>query len=169
MAILDFTVPHKCLLQKLAHMGISGRIFTWTTTFLMQSSQQVVVEGLKSSTIHVDPHKALCWAHCSSYAISITCRHMWHPQCSYPRITACSNGLLIMELTKKTYRVIWPGLLKVWPAKLTPWTFRGYPLLVTPWNTHYFPDQSEWNMLPAEAVIAVSLVRGLHAVIVGLP
>ena len=53
-AILDFTkafdkVPHKRLIHKLNYYGISGSIATWIETFRIGRTQQVVVNGAKSS------------------------------------------------------------------------------------------------------------------------
>ena len=56
MAILDFTkafdnkVPHKTLIHKLNYYGISGSIATWIETFLIERTQQVVVNGAASSS-----------------------------------------------------------------------------------------------------------------------
>ena len=58
MIIMDFskafdTVPHKRLLHKLHHFGITGNTHKWITTFLTQRKQRVVVEGEHSSWTHV--------------------------------------------------------------------------------------------------------------------
>ena len=50
MAILDFPkafdmVPHKRLMHKLQHYGISGNTHSWITSFLTNRNQQVVIDG----------------------------------------------------------------------------------------------------------------------------
>ena len=50
MAILDFSkafdmVPHKRLMHKLQHYGISGYTHSWITSFLTNRNQQVVIDG----------------------------------------------------------------------------------------------------------------------------
>lgn len=57
--ILDFskafdTVLHKHLLHKLKHYGIIGPLHHWISSFLMQRTQQVVVEGDHSDTAKVE-------------------------------------------------------------------------------------------------------------------
>ena len=59
MVILDFskafdTVPHQKLLHKLEHLGIVGKIKKWLSSFLTNRTQQVVTEGILSSTCSVD-------------------------------------------------------------------------------------------------------------------
>ena len=58
MIIMDFskafdTVPHKRLLLKLHHYGITGNIHTWITKFLTTRRQRVVVDGDHSKWVHV--------------------------------------------------------------------------------------------------------------------
>ena len=55
---LDFSkafdrVPHKQLLHKLNHYGIRGPILQWIQSFLENHSQQVTLEGQKSSSVKV--------------------------------------------------------------------------------------------------------------------
>ena len=57
--ILDFTkafdtVPHERLLLKLRHYGISNRIVSWLSSFLVGRTQRVVLEGHVSSPVAVD-------------------------------------------------------------------------------------------------------------------
>ena len=57
-AILDFSkafdkVSHSRLLYKLSHYGIRGNILHWLESFLHGRTQQVIVEGSKSSTCDV--------------------------------------------------------------------------------------------------------------------
>ena len=58
VAILDFskafdTVPHKRLLHKLNHYGITGKINSWIASFLLDRNQCVVVDGESSSSARV--------------------------------------------------------------------------------------------------------------------
>ena len=58
MAILDFTkafdkVPHKRLIHKLKHYGITGPISSWINSFLTGRTQQVVINGSKSTSTQV--------------------------------------------------------------------------------------------------------------------
>ena len=55
MILLDFSkafdkVPHQRLLMKLDYYGVRGQTLKWIQNFLMHRTQQVVVEGEKSST-----------------------------------------------------------------------------------------------------------------------
>ena len=57
-AILDFSkafdkVSHSRLLYKLRHYGIRGNVLHWLESFLHGRTQQVIVEGSKSSTCDV--------------------------------------------------------------------------------------------------------------------
>jgi len=59
IAILDFskafdTVPHQRLLAKLEHYGIRGETKNWIREFLTNRTQQVIVEGESSMSVHVD-------------------------------------------------------------------------------------------------------------------
>ena len=59
IAILDFskafdTVPHDNLLGKLAFYGITGPVVNWTSPFLKNREQWVVVDGEQSSAATVD-------------------------------------------------------------------------------------------------------------------
>jgi len=59
IAILDFskafdTVPHKRLLAKLAHYGITGNILGWIQGFLSDRHQRVIVDGTSSGQVTVD-------------------------------------------------------------------------------------------------------------------
>ena len=59
IAILDFskafdTVPHRKLLHKLSHCGITGPLHQWLTTFLTRRTMRVVLEGTSSETTSVD-------------------------------------------------------------------------------------------------------------------
>ena len=59
MAVLDFskafdTVPHDRLLGKLAFYGITGPVLNWTTAFLKNREQRVVVDGEQSKSAAVD-------------------------------------------------------------------------------------------------------------------
>ena len=58
MAILDFTkafdkVPYKRLIHKLKYYGIIGPISSWIESFLVERSQQVVINGSASKPIKV--------------------------------------------------------------------------------------------------------------------
>ena len=58
MVILDFTrafdkVPHDLLLQKLSHHGITGNIHKWITSWLLNRTQVVQVDGAKSDSVNV--------------------------------------------------------------------------------------------------------------------
>ncbi len=58
MAVLDYakafdTVPHKRLMNKLAHYGIGGELHTWIYSFLSQRTQRVRVDGELSSEAQV--------------------------------------------------------------------------------------------------------------------
>ncbi len=53
LILLDFSkafdrVPHQRLLRKLAHYGVTGKPLAWIESFLMNRSQEVVVEGERS-------------------------------------------------------------------------------------------------------------------------
>ena len=48
------TVPHPHLLKKLEHLGISGDLYHWLTSFLTDRDQRVVMEGSYSNFLHVD-------------------------------------------------------------------------------------------------------------------
>ena len=55
---LDFakafdTVPHRRLLAKLSSYGIRGKVLQWIESFLSNRTQQVVVNGTRSSTANV--------------------------------------------------------------------------------------------------------------------
>ena len=72
--ILDFSkvfdkVAHYRLLYKLDYYGIRGNLLTWLDFFLSDRSQQIVVDGAKSSTyiwLHQVSLKGLCLAlYCS--------------------------------------------------------------------------------------------------------
>ena len=57
-AVLDFSkafnkITHYRLLYKLDYYGIRGNLLTWLDSFLSDHSQQVVVDGAKSSTCMV--------------------------------------------------------------------------------------------------------------------
>ena len=57
-AILDFSkafdkVAHSRLLYKLDYYGIRGKLHSWLSSFLYSRSQQVVVDGAKSSTCEI--------------------------------------------------------------------------------------------------------------------
>ena len=57
--ILDFTkafdtVPHRRLLYKLKHYGISDQLISWISSFLIGRSQRVILEGRTSSSVTVD-------------------------------------------------------------------------------------------------------------------
>ena len=59
MIILDFskafdTVPHQKLLYKLGNYGIKGNIHKWISAFLTQRKQQVVIDGISSTSCSVD-------------------------------------------------------------------------------------------------------------------
>ena len=58
LILLDFskafdTVPHTRLLNKLDHYGIRDRTHLWIKNFLTNRTQEVLVEGCKSSQVHV--------------------------------------------------------------------------------------------------------------------
>ena len=58
IAILDFskafhTAPHKKLLHKLHHFGITGPLHDWLNCFLTQRTMKVVVDGVTSETTTV--------------------------------------------------------------------------------------------------------------------
>ena len=46
-------VPHQRLLSKLSHYGITGKLHNWIQNFLTMRTQQVVLEGVSSSSITV--------------------------------------------------------------------------------------------------------------------
>ena len=46
-------VPHQRLLSKLSHFGITGKLLNWIQFFLTMRIQQVVLEGVSSSSITV--------------------------------------------------------------------------------------------------------------------
>ncbi len=48
-------VPHQRLLNKLMQAGIAGPLHKWASNFLTKKSQQVVLEGISSSSIQVTP------------------------------------------------------------------------------------------------------------------
>ena len=57
-AILDFSkafdkVAHKHLIYKLDYYGIRGILLNWLTSFLQNRSQEVIVEGMNSSSCNV--------------------------------------------------------------------------------------------------------------------
>ena len=57
-AILDFSkafdkVAHKHLIDKLDYYGIRGNLLNWLTSFLQNRSQEVIVEGMNSSSCNV--------------------------------------------------------------------------------------------------------------------
>ena len=57
-AILDFSkafdkVAHKHLIYKLDYYGIRGNLLNWLTSFLQNRSQEVVVEGINSTSCNV--------------------------------------------------------------------------------------------------------------------
>ena len=58
MVLMDFSkafdlVPHQRLLSKLCHFGITGKQHNWIQNFLTMRTQQVVLEGVSSSSITV--------------------------------------------------------------------------------------------------------------------
>ena len=58
VVIMDFSktfdlVPHQRLLSKLCHYGITGKLHNWMQNFLTMRTQQVVLEGVSSSSITV--------------------------------------------------------------------------------------------------------------------
>ena len=58
VVIMEFSkafdlVPHKILLSKLCHFGITGKLHNWMQIFLTMRTQQVVLEGVSSSSITV--------------------------------------------------------------------------------------------------------------------
>ena len=58
MVIMDLSkvfdlVPHQRLLSKLCHFGITGKLHNWIQIFLTMRTQQVVLEGVSSSSITV--------------------------------------------------------------------------------------------------------------------
>ena len=59
LIILDFskafdTVPHRKLLQKLSHYGVTGNTHSWIKNFLTNRNQSVIIEGITSSPCHVE-------------------------------------------------------------------------------------------------------------------
>ena len=57
--LLDFSkafdrVPHRRLLKKFHHYGITGKIHRWIETFLTKRQQCVVLDGVQSSPVDVD-------------------------------------------------------------------------------------------------------------------
>ena len=46
-------VPHQRLLSKLCHFGITGKLHNWIQNFVTMRTQQVVLEGVSSSSITV--------------------------------------------------------------------------------------------------------------------
>ena len=59
VAVLDFskafdTVPHDKLMHKLEYYGINGNIHRWIANFLKQQQQCVVVDSVKSNSVHVE-------------------------------------------------------------------------------------------------------------------
>ena len=46
-------VPHKRLMEKLNHYGIQGTTHSWVKAFLINRTQQVVLDGAKSGIAHV--------------------------------------------------------------------------------------------------------------------
>ena len=58
MVIMDLSkvfdlVPHQRFLSKLCHFGITGKLHNWIQIFLTMRTQQVVQEGVSSSSITV--------------------------------------------------------------------------------------------------------------------
>ena len=58
MVIMDLSkvfdlVPHQRLLSKLCHFGITGKLHNWIQIFLTMRTQQVVLDGVSSSSITV--------------------------------------------------------------------------------------------------------------------
>ena len=58
MVIMDFSkafdpVPHQRLLSKLCHYGITGKLHNWKQKIFTMRTQQVVLEGVSSSSITV--------------------------------------------------------------------------------------------------------------------
>ena len=58
VVIMDFSnafdlVPHERLLLKLHHFGITGKLHNWIQNFLTMTAQQVVLEGVSSSSMTV--------------------------------------------------------------------------------------------------------------------
>ena len=58
VVIMDFSnafdlVPHERLLLKLHHFGITGKLHNWIQNFLAMTAQQVVLEGVSSSSMTV--------------------------------------------------------------------------------------------------------------------
>ncbi len=47
------SIPHERLLAKLGQAGINGTLHTWTKSILTQRTQQVILDGASSSSIHV--------------------------------------------------------------------------------------------------------------------
>ena len=47
-------MPHERLLLKLHHYGIRGRTLQWIKNFLLDRTQQVLLEGTQSKTCPVD-------------------------------------------------------------------------------------------------------------------
>ena len=58
VAMMDFSkafdlVPHQRLLSKLCHFGITDKLNNWIQIFLAMRTQQIVIEGVSSSSIAV--------------------------------------------------------------------------------------------------------------------
>ena len=58
MVVLDFSkafdrVPHGRLLRKLHHYGIQGNTYLWISSFLLNRTQRVVIEGCESDSVPV--------------------------------------------------------------------------------------------------------------------
>lgn len=58
LIILDFSkafdrVPHERLMRKLDHYGIRGNTYNWIRAFLINRTQQVLVEGASSESVSV--------------------------------------------------------------------------------------------------------------------
>ena len=58
MIYLDFqkafdSIPHQRLIQKLTLIGLQGNVLKWIKSFISDRTQQVVLNGRKSSTIPV--------------------------------------------------------------------------------------------------------------------
>jgi hypothetical protein len=109
--LLDFSkafdrVPHNRLLMKLHYYGVRGHLHDWIASFLLERSQQVVLDCQTSSasTVSSGVPMAPSFAPCYFYSLSITYHHQSDPPPDYLQTTVSCTEESDHQRTTSSYR-----------------------------------------------------------------